>query len=180
MSVSAAKPGGEIGVTGFLHFSFTVRDVERSVLFYRDVLGMEVMWSTARGEAGFIREEKQTYVVGVTGYDDAHLKIALVRSGMAVLELIEYVQPKGEPIPPGTHRPGSPHLALTVADIDKAWGVLQRQADRWGLSFASKGPVTIDRGANVGGKAIYFRDPDGITIELVELNARWSREESVK
>ena len=51
----------------------------------------------------FIVVEARAYVAGVTGYDDAHLKIALMRSGSAVLELIEYIAPVGDPIPPGTH-----------------------------------------------------------------------------
>ena len=166
-----------IGVTGFLHSSVTVSDVERSIRFYRDVLGMEVCWCKAGGKPTFIREEKQSYVAGVTGYPNAHLKIAMLRCGQAMLELVEYVQPREAGIGPGTHRPGSPHIAFAVADIDRAWKMLQAQRERWGLSFVSDGPVLVDRGPNTGGRAFYFRDPDGITIEIVEPNTGWSRGE---
>lgn len=167
---------GAIGVTGLAHFSLTVSDIQRSIRFYRDVLGMEVLWYKARGEPTCIREEKQSYVQGVTGYENAHLRIALLRCGNTQLELLEYVHPRGTPVEPGTHRPGSPHIAFIVADLDHAWNTLRRESGPWGLGFASDGPVTIDSGANVGGRAIYFRDPDGITIELVELNQGWTRE----
>lgn len=176
MSQAPANSGGAIGVTGFLHFSVTVSDVERSMRFYRDVLGMEVYWSKAGGRPTAIREEKQSYVEGVTGYKDAHLKIAILRHGHTILELVEYLCPRGKAIDPGTYRPGSPHLAFTVADLDHAWNTLKTQSDHWGLSFASDSLVTIDRGPNVGGRAVYFRDPDGIAIELVELNHGWTRD----
>ena len=166
---------GAIGVTGFLHFSVTVSDVERSIRFYRDVLGMEVLWSKAGGSPTFIREENKSYVAGVTGYKDAHLKIAMLRHGQALLELVEYVQPREKGIGPGTCRPGSPHIAFTVGDADRAFGALKSQAADWGLSFAGDGPVRVDHGPNTGGRAFYFRDPDGISIEIVELNAGWTR-----
>jgi catechol 2,3-dioxygenase-like lactoylglutathione lyase family enzyme len=170
--------GGPIGVTSFLHFSITVSDLERSVRFYRDVLGMEVLWSKAGGSPTFIREEKQSYVASVTGYRDAHLKIAMMRHGQALLELVEYVTPREKGAGPGTSRPGSPHIAFTVTRADKAWTALKSQAAEWGLSFAGDGPVLIDRGPNTGGRAFYFRDPDGITIEIVEPNSGWTRGEA--
>lgn len=166
-----------IGVTGLLHFSVTVSNIERSIRFYRDVLGMEVCWSKAGGRPTCIREEKQSYVAGVTGYPDAHLKIAMLRHGQATLELVEYVQPHEAGIGSGTHRPGSPHIAFIVADVDRAWDSLKSQSKQWSLSFVGKGPVLVDRGPNTGGRAFYFRDPDGITIEIVELNTGWTRAE---
>jgi catechol 2,3-dioxygenase-like lactoylglutathione lyase family enzyme len=166
-----------IGVTAFLHSSVTVSDVERSIRFYRDVLGMEVCWCKAGGKPTFIREEKQSYVAGVTGYRNAHLKIAMLRYGQAMLELIEYVEPREKGLDPGTHRPGSPHLAFIVADIDRAWNTLKAQSGHWGLSFVGDGPALVDRGPNTGGRAFYFRDPDGIAIEIVELNTGWTRGE---
>ena len=78
-------------------------------------------------------------------------------------------QPKGDPLEPGTYRPGSPHVAFIVADLDRAWAALQADRVAWGLKFVSDGPVIVYHGPNAGGKAIYCRDPDGITIELVEL-----------
>ncbi len=134
---------------------------------------MEVLMLKASGRPTFVREEKQTYVAGVTGYADAHLKIAMLRRDGVVLELIEYVQPRGEPYEPGTHRPGSPHIAFTVDDVDEAWNLLQRVRETWSLSFTGPAPTLVDKGQNTGGRAFYFRDPDGITIELVELNHAW-------
>jgi catechol 2,3-dioxygenase-like lactoylglutathione lyase family enzyme len=177
MSQLPANPGGAVGVTGFLHFSVTVSDVGRSIRFYRDVLGMEVCWCKAGGKPTLVREEKQTYVAGVTGYPDAHLKIAILRHGQALLELVEYVEPREAGVGPGTSRPGAPHIAFVVADIDQAWNSLKSQVGQWGLAFASEKPVLVDRGPNTGGRAFYFRDPDGITIEIVELNTGWTRGE---
>jgi len=175
MHETPANSNDAVGVTGLHHFSFTVSDIERSIAFYRDVFDMEVYWSTATGPRRVVREEKESYVCGVTGYPNAHLKIAILRYGVSHLELVQYIQPAGEPLAPGTHPPGSPHIAFTVADLDTAWAKLQRMKDRFNLEFVSDGPIDIDSGPAVGGRAIYFRDPDGITVELVELNQGWMR-----
>ncbi len=159
-----------LDVTDFLHASLTVGCLEHSLEFYRDVLNMEVVSVRSQDEVCTVREERGTYVAGVTGYEDAHLKIAILRYGAFHLELIEYVSPRGEPLSSGTNRPGCPHLAFVVSDLDHAWRVLQQDRHRWNLSFSSSGPIVVDSGPNVGGRAIYFRSPDGVTIELVELN----------
>tara|TARA_Y100000588_G_C14240442_1_gene919098 strand:+ start:1102 stop:1680 length:579 start_codon:yes stop_codon:yes gene_type:complete len=159
-----------LDVTDFLHASLTASCLEQSLAFYRDILNMEVVSVRSQGDVCTIREERGTYVAGVTGYKDAHLKIAILRYGAFHLELIEYVSPRGEPLGSGTNRPGCPHLAFVVSDLDHAWRVLQQGRYRWNLSFASSGPVNVDSGPNAGGRVIYFRGPDEVTIELVELN----------
>ena len=76
------------------HFSFTVSDIEQSIRFYRDVVGMELIHT---------QEQANAYTRNLVGYPDAHLKVAMFRipgwhvgrSGH-MLELIEYVAPKGE------------------------------------------------------------------------------------
>lgn len=166
-------PAEPVGITDFLHFSITVRNIERSIRFYCEVLGMEPEPVNDAGDV--VRHEADNYVAGVTGYADAHLKIACLRHGDAALELIEYVHPSGEPIPPGTNRPGCPHMAFIVKDLDAAWDGLNRMAQHWDLTFVSPGPVVVDSGPNRGARGLYFRDPDGVTIELAELTCRGSR-----
>jgi catechol 2,3-dioxygenase-like lactoylglutathione lyase family enzyme len=57
-------------VEGLQHTGFTVRDLERSVVFYRDVLGFEVV---AEGE------RQGGYFAAVVGYPETHVRMALVR-----------------------------------------------------------------------------------------------------
>jgi catechol 2,3-dioxygenase-like lactoylglutathione lyase family enzyme len=170
MSESTANP---IGIEDFLHFSVTVSKIERSIAFYRDILGFDVLTPPGQEASTPIREEDArsgSYVGAVTGYENARLRIAMLRRGTAMLELIEYCEPTGEAHAPGTHRPGSPHMALSVRDLTAAWEHLQHIAAEWNLSFTSAGPVEVISGPSRGGKAVYFRDPDGITIELVQMS----------
>ena len=59
-----------MGVAGILHTGLTVSDLDRSIAFYRDLLGLELItqWDSS-----------QPYLRTVVGYPDAELRIALLR-----------------------------------------------------------------------------------------------------
>lgn len=147
---------------GVWHTSFTVADLARSVRFYVDVLGFEL-----------IAEQVQhnEYTARLVGFPDAHLKVALLTMPRAVVgssrhhvELVEYVHPRGEPTDVTTNRPGAPHLALITNDIHADFERMKSQ----GVRFKAEAPVAIAAGVNQGGFTVYFTDPDGITLEMVQ------------
>ena len=147
------------------HFSFTVSDIERSVKFYRDVLGMELVHK---------QEQANAYTRKFVGYPDAHLKVAQLkikgrqpgRSGH-LLELVEYVAPKGQKVDTRTPNPGTAHLAFEVDDIQAEY----HRMVELGVRFRSE-PVAIEAGINRGGYTVYFLDPDDITLEIIQPPAR--------
>ncbi len=149
----------------YWHFSFTVKDIERSVAFYTDVIGMKLVHT---------QTQHNEYTAKLVGYEGAHLKVAQLsidgmtqqRSGH-LLELVQYVYPECEPTDTATCRPGSAHLAFQVADILAAY---QRMRDQ-GVRFKST-PNAIMAGINQGGYACYFLDPDDITLELLQAPPR--------
>jgi catechol 2,3-dioxygenase-like lactoylglutathione lyase family enzyme len=49
------------------HTGLTVRDLDRSLAFYRDVLGMEVL---------FEQEKQGGYLAAIVGYPEAHVRMA--------------------------------------------------------------------------------------------------------
>lgn len=137
------------------HFSFTVSDLERSLDFYQGTLGLELASRM---------ERKGDDISRIVGFPDAHLKIAFVRlpgSGGLLLELIEYVSPSGQPIDMRTCNPGSAHICFVVDDIWATYNTLRAK----GVQFKSE-PVEIVSGVNKGNCAVYFVDPDGISLEL--------------
>jgi len=149
------------GLHGVWHFSFTVADLDRSVAFYRDLLGFELVHT---------QEQDNEYTRRLVGLPDAVLRVAQLAvpgqpRGISThdLELVEYVRPRG------THRdgricdPGAAHLALTVTDAN---GTYERLA-RAGVRFVSP-PNSITAGVNAGGSACYFFDPDDIVLELLQ------------
>jgi catechol 2,3-dioxygenase-like lactoylglutathione lyase family enzyme len=70
-----------------------------------------------------------------------------------------------------TNNVGSAHLALLVDDIHARYERMRSV----GVVFRNP-PVEITQGANAGGFACYLRDPDGITIELLEPSLQRQRE----
>jgi catechol 2,3-dioxygenase-like lactoylglutathione lyase family enzyme len=141
---------------GIVHVGVTVSDLERSVRFYTEGLGLEVA----------VRQTSAAEYLSIVGHRGVEIATAFVEvPGDGVrIELQEYrrVGDHGSR-EPGTAPVGSSHICLRVDDISTA---LQR-AEAVGGSRVTD-PVRIDSGMNDGGAAVYLRDPDGYTIELFQ------------
>jgi lactoylglutathione lyase len=149
-------------IRGFWHVSFTVRDIEAAVRWYTEVLGLEYVRS---------QEQANEYTAKLVAFPGAHLKVAQLRvPGETIplsrhhIELVEYVHPRGEDIPLDTNRTGVGHWAFMVDDIHQEFERLKAL----GVKFKADRPVAIEAGVNKGGYTIYFSDPDGITLELIQ------------
>jgi glyoxylase I family protein len=137
------------------HTSFTVSSLDRSVAFFRDCLGFELV-SRAPRDPAIVRQ--------ITGVPDADMEIAFLRAPGHTLELIEYKAPKAkgrvEARPCDT---GFAHLALNVDDAQAAVDAVAA----FGVKAISA-PVAINAGPNKGRKVVYVRDWDGVTLEFIE------------
>src|SRR6266851_9815707 len=96
--------------------ALTVSDLERSLAFYRDLLGFEVATTLPpEGE----RERWNAYHRAVSLISDAVIRVVYLQApdGDSHLELIEYVAPS-LPIPPrrSLAEPGSAIVALATSD----------------------------------------------------------------
>jgi catechol 2,3-dioxygenase-like lactoylglutathione lyase family enzyme len=139
------------------HTGITVSNLERSLAFWRDVLGFE--FSHSAHQSGEMAEQ-------ITGVEGAELKLAVVKAPNGhKIELLEYLAPADRK----NHvdlRPcdvGHVHVALIVENLGP---LLERiAASSW--KPAGK-PQTLAAGPNAGKRVIYVRDPDGITIEFME------------
>jgi catechol 2,3-dioxygenase-like lactoylglutathione lyase family enzyme len=150
-------------IIDLLHFSFTVSDINRSVEWYTSVLGLELVHRQRQ------ENEYTPVLVGISGavLEVAQLKIPGIASPYSthMLELIEYVFPVGERPELPTSNVGVAHLALLVTDIFDRYERLSNV----GVEFRNA-PVQITAGANEGGFACYFCDPDGITLEFLQFS----------
>ncbi len=156
MSESSTEPEWTVGVLH--HVGLTVSDIERSVEFYRDVLGMTLIRRRPHVDADYVAQQ--------TGYEGVALSVASFQvspHSPQSLEVVQYLNHSGPPIEPATNRPGTSHLCLTVNDLDACHRDLSAQ----GVRFKSP-PVLITAGPNQGGRVVYFLDPDGYTLELFE------------
>lgn len=154
--VPARLGGAEIEVVGLDHTSVTCADLDRSLTFYSDLLGIPVL---DRGETA------HAAVRAITGLPQAHLRWADLDLGEGrVLELIEYVAPAAAEARAGFHHAGQGHFSLRVADASSAHAALLRA----GVEVRSE-PVEIeDQGNWRGCRCFYALDPDGMTVELIE------------
>lgn len=142
---------------GIVHSGITVRDLDVSIPFYRDVLGLELLKQEPVRKS---RGEKS----GVPG---AVIRIAVfaIPGTSASLELIQYLNP---PYPNTYGLPvnalGQVHIAFRVKDIA---GKIKEMKEK-GVGFVSDDYETIIDGPLAGWKWIYFKDPDGTNMELIE------------
>ncbi len=139
------------------HTGLTVSDLERSLAFYRDLLGFEVVMT---------QEKQGGYLGEIVGYPDVDVKMAHLElpGGGHRIELFEYVSPPGESRPHEPKHIGITHLCMTVGDIQAVYERLRAA----GVDSFFSPPVLVDTGANRGKVGLYFRDPDGIILELFQ------------
>jgi catechol 2,3-dioxygenase-like lactoylglutathione lyase family enzyme len=150
-------PVAVLGARRLHHTGYTVSDLDRSVAFYRDLLGCEVI-ATQEKEGG--------YLAAIVGFPDAHVRMAHLRvpGGEHVIELFQYLAPRGgrvDAVPPDV---GASHVCFVVDDLRSLYERLQES----GIASFVSPPVEVDTGINTGGLALYLRDPDGIILELFQ------------
>lgn len=134
------------------HLAISVADTDRALRFYRDLLGFEVDWDMdhRRGEA-------LARVVGLPGAD---ARMVMLKGYDLRLELFQYYTPEGEKRKPDRQCDfGLTHFALRVRNIHQIYGRLVRA----GVEFNCP-PQNVRPGV----WATYLKDPEGVTIELVE------------
>lgn len=141
-------------ITGVHHVSFCVSDMDRSLRFYREGLGFEMMND---------RIVQGPFPETLSGLPGAHLRIVHLRGHGQGLELIQYYVPQSESPAPRFCDVGSAHLCFIVDDIDHETERLRQH----GARFVSQA-MTVADGPNAGNRAVYFLDPDGIPIELTQ------------
>ena len=139
------------------HTGITVSNLEQSLAFWQNVLGFE-----------FSHRAHQTAELAseITGVAGAEISIAVVKApGGHKIELLEYLAPADR-----KHvdlRPcdvGHVHIALTVDNLDAVLSAIAAS----GWKAAGK-PQTLQTGPNAGKRVVYVRDPDGTTIEFMEV-----------
>jgi glyoxylase I family protein len=139
------------------HVNIVVADLERSLAFYVDLLGMK---------RTFAAPLTGDWIATLSGLPEASARCAFCElpGGGTRLELLEYQIPFGAAFPENSlpHTLGVRHFALEVDDLD-AWHTRLSEA---GVHFVSA-PVTVP--FVVGGnrkRLCYCHDPDGGLVEL--------------
>lgn len=140
-------------IKGMKHVGISVVNLERSIEFYRNLLGMEIL----------VQEPFQgTLYESILGLDRARGRVALLKAADMQIELFEFSAPA--PVCGATNRPvcdhGISHFCIEVSGIEAEYDRLRAA----GVVFHCP-PLDFCGIA----KATYGRDPDGNVFELLEM-----------
>jgi catechol 2,3-dioxygenase-like lactoylglutathione lyase family enzyme len=143
---------------GLHHVGITVKDLDASIRFYHDVLGLEF----SNEPSPWFDGPDLGPAVGIPG---AALRQVSLLLGDTTLELLQYKSPPSQTEGPLMSQSlGASHVAFVVDDIEAMKAELEAQ----GIRFYSDVNV-VDEGVLAGWRWVYFEDPDGYPLELVEV-----------
>lgn len=144
-------------ILGLHHASITTQDLDRLVRFYCEQLGFERVFESS-WEAGNAGAD------ALYALRDSAVRMAMLRTSNAFLEVFEFANPVGRPGDPG--RPicdaGITHICMNVDDVEAEY----RRLLAAGMHFHCS-PQYFPGLC----RAVYGRDPDGNIVELVEPEA---------
>lgn len=143
-----------------MHVGITVTNIENSIKFYRDILGL-----TLKGQA--LMEGKETDAL--FAMNNCKVKIAYLNGSDNIIsppiELLEFVNNETIKDKPQLNKISISEICFRVDNIEK---VYKHLIDN-NVEYLSE-PQEFDFTAYgfSKSKALYFKDPDGIILELME------------
>ena len=141
-------------IHGIHHTAISTPDLERALVFYRDLLGADVV-TDFEWPAGLAVADQ---ILGLRG---SSARAVMLRLGNAMIELFEFSSPT--PASSDPERPvcnhGITHLCLDVSDVDAEYERLRAAGMRFHCPPQDLGAV----------RTTYGRDPDGNVVELQEV-----------
>jgi catechol 2,3-dioxygenase-like lactoylglutathione lyase family enzyme len=141
---------GSIGIT--------VKDMNRSVKFYQEVLGFKKVSDHEYSGTEFEKLE------GIFGLN---IRVVRMQLGDEFIELTDYLTTGGRSIPEDQKANDLffQHIAIVVSDMDKAF----QQLKKFNVEYVSTAPQTlpVTNVAAAGIRAFYFHDVDDHNLELI-------------
>ena len=136
------------------HVGLTVSDLERSIAFYREVVGLWLIPETSNLEISGDWFDRLTDNPG-SRFRVAHLELEGLQ-----LQLVEYTAAGGDRLPLAHRNIGNPHLCIAMEDIDR------RHAELSATGQCKLSPLEELPGER---RSFYVTDPDGVLVEFIDL-----------
>lgn len=145
-------------ISGVHHACITVSDMEKSLRFYRDILGMK--------EKMNLKFDADPVMMDLPGTKPKQ-HLVMLYAGNTLVELIQYVEPVGQPDPRRTCDFGASHICFQVVDIKQAYEEVVAK----GVNTFHKPPEFIGAsGGPLNGYGyVYFRGPDNEIVEFMQM-----------
>lgn len=153
----APRPAGP-GAVGVSILHLNVANLDKSLAFYRDLLGMDVTNPPVAPRAN----------PGLVNEPGALIRTVILKQpgGPFSLELVEWTGVALKPVQPRIQDGGAIMLAMNVRDLDAKLAGAKAQ----GLRILTKDGVPfVNEGRNgARNRAVMVRDPDGFVVELLD------------
>jgi catechol 2,3-dioxygenase-like lactoylglutathione lyase family enzyme len=145
----------------FHHACVIVSNMEKSLTFYRDLLGLEELLN--------IKIDADPVMMGM---EDTLPKqhLVMLSAGNAIIELIQYIEPIGKPYDRRTCDYANMHICFEVDDINKTY---QDALAKGIKSFHKKPDLIGEAGGDLNGYwYVYFRGPDSEILEFIQVPSK--------
>lgn len=143
-----------------MHVGITVSNIENSIKFYRDILGL-----TLKGQA--LMEGKETDAL--FAMNNCKVKIAYLNGSDNIIsppiELLEFVNNETIKDKPQLNKISISEICFRVDNIEK---VYKHLIDNNVECLSEPQEFDFTAYGFSKSKALYFKDPDGIILELME------------
>ena len=136
----------------FRHVGIVVNEIEKQLFFYRDLLGLEILYHEI--ESGKFLE---------TILSISEVKIDIYKLGIkgsTIVELLHYLDKDSESKDKYINDNGITHFAITISDLDNVYNNLKS----YGVEFLSTPQVNSSKTHQV----CFCRDFENNLIELVQ------------
>lgn len=141
----------ELRLRDFSHVTVRVSDMARALAFYRDGLGLRVIFDVELAGPGL------EAITGAPGASGRMVGLVAPGRGKVCIELLGFDTPKSERAPRGRFT-GYSNISLSVDDLDAAY-----------QACVERGLEPLQPPVEVGGVKMFFlADPDGTPIELIQ------------
>ena len=135
------------------HVGIVVKNMENSLKFYRDLLGLEIIRDM---------DEHGGYIDNMLSLDDVHVRTVKLSAGMGntLIELLDFKSHNDNEIR-NFYTIGASHVALTVDNLEDLYKHLSENNVKFNAPPQKSSDGLV--------KVTFCNDPDGTPIELVEM-----------
>jgi catechol 2,3-dioxygenase-like lactoylglutathione lyase family enzyme len=159
-----APPAGL--VTGFGNFSPMVANLDRTIVFYCDALGLTLSAAESERPVPWDAEPWHRDLHGSQG-SPMRFVTAHVPGTRLGVEMVEQGSIERHPVFLRVQDPGNASVILLVRDLDRIFAAARRA----GAPVVTLGGAPIDVGdGDARGRAVVVRDPDSHLVEFLQLN----------
>lgn len=147
------------------HVGITVKNLDKAIPFYEALFGVKV---------ANVDQIGGKRMAAVQGLDDTLIKYANVHLGNINIDILEYVEPESSTASYSNEQVSAMHMCFEVEDIQAAVGRLKKlgiEPEGEPMYFTEADGLKSGLGTGV----VYFRDPDGVHLELIEPKGPFQR-----